>query len=173
MLLSAERPFAGASAVLIPGAALLHRIGLVPAVSPASTEHGKRAIGVPQELGRSCRLLRGIPAGDTGLPTPGRGGALVRRGAKSTSGRGGTAQRRQRSAAGRAAGSRSALIVPSKQGNSPRRTLWREARRRPTGSTEGNMLNTSRFTRMSRELGRIATGTPRGRRSCRLKNRML
>src|SRR6516165_7311637 len=170
MLLSVERPFAGASAVLIPGATLRHRTGLVPAVLPASTEHGKRALGVPQELGRSCRLLRGIPAGDTGLPTPGLGGALVRRGAKRTSGRGGTAKR---SAAGRAAGSRSALIVPSKQGNSPRRTLWREARRRPAGTTEGNMLNTSRFTRMSTGLGRVVTGTLRGWRICRLKNRML
>src|SRR6516165_12828070 len=135
MLLSVERPFAGASAVLIPGATLRHRTGLVPAVLPASTEHGKRALGVPQELGRSCRLLRGIPAGDTGLPTPGLGGALVRRGAKRTSERGGTAKRRQRSAARRTAGSHSALIVPLKQGNSPRRTLWREAKRRPTGST--------------------------------------
>jgi hypothetical protein len=41
MLLSVERPFVGASAVRIPGAALLHRNGLVPAVLPASTEHGK------------------------------------------------------------------------------------------------------------------------------------
>ncbi len=50
---------------------------------------------------------------------------LVRRGAKRTSANRGTAKRRQRSAAGRAAGSRDALIVPMKQGNSPRRTLWR------------------------------------------------
>src|SRR6516165_4332770 len=173
MLLSVERPFVGASAVRIPGAMLLHRTGLVPAVLPASTEHGKRAVGVPQELGRSCRFLCEIPVGDTGLTTPGLGGALVRRGAKRTSERGGTAKRRQRSAAGRAAGSRSALIVPSKQGNSPRRTLWREARRRPAGTTEGNMLNTSRFTRMSTGLGRVVTGTLRGWRICRLKNRML
>ena len=126
MLLSVERPFVGASAVHIPGATLLHRIGLVPAVLPASTEHGKRTLGVPQELGRSCRSLCEIPAGDTGITTPGPGGALVRWGAKRTSERGGTVKRRQRSAAGWAAGSRSALIVPLKQGNSPRRTLWRE-----------------------------------------------
>src|SRR6516225_1998330 len=173
MLLSVERPFAGASAVLIPGATLRHRTGLVPAVLPASTEHGKRALGVPQELGRSCRLLGEIPAGDTGLTTPGLGGALVRRGAKRTSERGGAAKRRQRSAAGRAAGSRSALIVPLKRGNSPRRTPWREARRQSADSTEGNMPNTSRFIRMSTGLGRIATGTLRGRRICRLRNRML
>src|SRR6516164_5213376 len=161
MLLSVERPFVGASAVRIPGATLLHRNGLVPAVLPASTEHGERTLGVPQEPGRSCRLLRELPAGDTGITTPGLDGALVRRGAKRTSERGGTAKRRQRSAAGWAAGGRSALIVPSKQGNSPRRTLWREAKRRPAGSTEGHMLNTSRFLRMSTALGRTATRTLR------------
>src|SRR5215472_4872837 len=126
MLLSVERPFAGAFAVRSPGATLLHRSGLVPAVLPASTEHGERTLGVPQELARSCRFLSELPAGDTGITTPGLGGALVRRGAKRTSERGGTAKRRQRSAAGWAAGSRSALIVPTKRGNSPRRTLWRE-----------------------------------------------
>src|SRR5262249_14987504 len=126
MLLSVERPFVGAFAFRIPGAALLHRNGLVRAVLPASTEHGERTLGVLQEPGRSCRFLCELPAGDTGITTPGFGGALVRRGAKRTSERGGTAKRRQRSAAGRAAGSRSALIVPLKQGNSPRRTLWRE-----------------------------------------------
>src|SRR5215469_12590200 len=124
-LLSVERPLVGASAVLIPGAALRHRTGLVPAVLPASTDHGKRALGVPQELGRSCRFLCEIPAGDTGLTTPGFGGALVRRGAKRTSERGGTAKRRQRSAAGWAAGSHSALIVPMKLANGPHRSQGR------------------------------------------------
>src|SRR5215831_3569054 len=66
MLSSAERPFVGAFAVRIPGAAPRHRNGLVPAVLPASTEQGERASGVPQELGRSCRLLRGIPGGRPG-----------------------------------------------------------------------------------------------------------
>jgi hypothetical protein len=61
MLLSAERPFVGASAFHIPGATLLHRTGLVPAFLPASTEHGKRTIEVPQELGRSCHLLSANP----------------------------------------------------------------------------------------------------------------
>ena len=173
MLLSVERPFVGAFAVRIPGAVLLHRNGLVRAVLPASTEHGERTLGVPQEPGRSCRFLCEIPAGDTGLPTPGLGGALVRRGAKRTSERGGTAKRRQRSAAGWAAGGRSALIVPLKRGNSPRRTPWREARRQPVDPIEGNMLNTSRFIRMSTGLGRIATGTLRGWRICRPRNRML
>src|SRR5262249_29405693 len=61
----------------------------------------------------------------------------------------GTAKRRQRSAAGRATGSRSALIVPSKQGNSPRRTLRREAKRRPADPIEGNMWSPSRLRCMS------------------------
>jgi hypothetical protein len=173
MLLSVERPFVGAFAFRMPGAALLHRNGLVPAVLPASTEHCERTLGVPQEPGRSCRFLCEIPAGDTGLTTPGHGGALVRRGAKRTSKRGGTAKRRQRSAGGWAAGGRSALIVPLKQGNSPRRTRWREARRQSADSTEGNLPNTSRFLRMSTGLGRIATGTLWGRRICQLRNRML
>src|SRR5262249_20933880 len=56
-----ERPFVGASALHIPGATPRHRTGLVSAVLPASTEQGKRTIGVPQELGRPCRLLRAIP----------------------------------------------------------------------------------------------------------------
>jgi len=41
MLLSAEKPFVGALAFHIPGATLLHRNGLVSAVLPASTEHGR------------------------------------------------------------------------------------------------------------------------------------
>jgi hypothetical protein len=159
MLWSVERPFAGASAFHIPGATLRHCSGLVTAVLPASTEHGKRTIGVPREPGRSCRLLRDIPAGATGLPTPGPGGALVRRGAKRTSERRGTAKRRQRSAAGRAAGSRSALILPWKQGNSPRRTLWREAKRRPADPSEGNRWGTSRLRTLSTQLARIVAGT--------------
>src|SRR5262249_37018620 len=85
LLWSVERPFVGASAFHIPGATLRHCTGLVSAVLPASTEQGKRTLGVPQELGRSCRLLRDIPAGATGLPTPGLGGALGHRGAKRTS----------------------------------------------------------------------------------------
>ena len=67
MLLSLERPFVGAFAFEIPGATLLHRNGLVRAVLPGSDWNmGKRTIGVPQELGRSCRLHGSIPAGDTG-----------------------------------------------------------------------------------------------------------
>ena len=67
MLLSFERPFVGASAFEIPGAMLRHRNGLVPAVLPESDGNMcKRTVGVPQELGRSCRLL-----GDSRPESPG------------------------------------------------------------------------------------------------------
>src|SRR6516164_4863010 len=158
MLLSAERPFVGAFAVRIPGATLRHRDGLVTAVLPASTEHVRTDNrGSPG----TCEILsppQRAPGRETGSTTPGPGGALVRRGANLTSGRGGTAKRRRRSAAGRAAGSHSALRVPMKRGNSPRKTPWREARRQPADPTEGNRPNTSRFVRLSTGLGRIATG---------------
>ena len=86
MLLSFERTIiAGAFAFLIVGAMLLHLTGLVSAVLPESKNMRKRTMGVPQELGRSCRFPGSIPAGDTGLPTPGLGGTLVRRGANATS----------------------------------------------------------------------------------------
>ena len=51
MLLSVERPFVGASAFHLPGATLLHFSGLVHAVLPASTEHGKRTSGFSRNLG--------------------------------------------------------------------------------------------------------------------------
>jgi hypothetical protein len=50
MLLSVERPFVGALALLIPGAAPRHGNGLVLAVLPASTEHGERTLGVRPDL---------------------------------------------------------------------------------------------------------------------------
>jgi hypothetical protein len=116
----------------------------------------------PRNLGDPVVSSALIPAGATGSPTPGLGGALVRRGANRTSERGGTAKRRQRSAAGRAAGSRSALIVPLKQGNSPRRTLGREAERRPADPGAGNRGGTSRLRSLSTERARIASGTLSG-----------
>ncbi len=66
MLLSFERPIAGASVFPTPGAMLRHFIGLVPAVLPESTEHVQQTIGILQELGRSCRFLSEIPAGEPG-----------------------------------------------------------------------------------------------------------
>src|SRR3954470_13972368 len=67
MLLSVERPFVGASAFHLPGATLRHRTGLVPAVLPASTEHGKRKWGFPRNLGGpviSSAQSRPEPPGD-------------------------------------------------------------------------------------------------------------
>jgi hypothetical protein len=80
---------------------------------------GKRTMGVPQELGRSCRLHGKFPAGDTGQTTPGLPAARGKRGERTMPCNRGTAKRRQRSAAGRAAGRHSVLIVPLKLANSP------------------------------------------------------
>jgi len=85
MLLSVERPFVGAFAVHIPRAMLLHCIGLVQAVLPASRNMRKRTIEIPQELVEILSSPRQHPGWRTGLPTPGLGGALVRRGANATS----------------------------------------------------------------------------------------
>ena len=85
MLLSFERPLVGAFAFDRTGATLLHRNGLVRAVLPESRNMCKRTIEIPQELGSSCRFLGNVPVGDTGLTTPGLGGALVRQGAKPAS----------------------------------------------------------------------------------------
>jgi hypothetical protein len=86
MVLSFERKkIVGAFMFAEMGATLLHLIGLASAVPPESKTMCKRTIEIPQELGRSRCLLGNIPAGDTGLPTPGLGGALVPRGAKATS----------------------------------------------------------------------------------------
>ena len=117
MLLSVERHVAGAVVVRPAGATLLLRTGLGQAVLPASRNLCRRTIGVPQELARSCRLLGDIPEGGTGLPTPGFDGALVRRGAKTTSAT--EVPPTKRSAVGWAAGRHSVLIVPVKLANSP------------------------------------------------------
>src|SRR5207253_4199868 len=56
----------------------------------------------------------------------------------------GTAKRRQRSAAGGAAGSRSALVGPAKRGHGTARTAWREARRRIVEPWEGKTAQASK-----------------------------
>ena len=87
MLLSSERPFVGAFAFCIPGATLLRRNGLTQAVLPESVWNMANGIlRFPRNLGESYFLLLGkFPVGDTGLSTPGLGGALVRQGAKAAS----------------------------------------------------------------------------------------
>src|SRR3954449_13553849 len=109
MLLSAERPFVGASAFHIPGATLRHCSGLVPAVPPASTEHGKRTWGFPRNLGRPT-VSASITTGSGGLTrtplAPSRRRACVER---RTQAHGVvTVLRRQRSGTARTAGNRSA-----------------------------------------------------------------
>ena len=128
MLLSFERPFVGAFAFVQPGATLLHRIGLVRAVLPESDWNMcKRTIEVSQELGRST-VSSEIP-GRRYRATNSRPWRRTRpsRSEHNECNRG-TAKRRQRSAAGWAAGSRSTLIVPMKPGNRSRGTRWREGK---------------------------------------------
>ena len=149
MLLSSERPFVGAFAFCIPGATLLCRNGLTQAVPPESDwnmANGQPRF--PRNLGEPCSLL-----GESRLEIPGYQLQALAAHSSATE----QTQRvnpRYRQAketkrGGMAAGRRSVLIVPLKQGNSPRRTLWRKAKRRSTDSIEGNMPNTSRFTSMS------------------------
>ncbi len=129
MLLSVERPFVGAFAFEIPRATLLHCNGLVHAVLPESDWNMcKRTIGVLQELGRSSSFPRSIP-GWRYRVTNSRPQRHTRplRSERNECTRG-TAKRRQRSAAGWAAGSRSTFIVPMKPGNWSRRTRWREGK---------------------------------------------
>jgi hypothetical protein len=52
-------------------------------------------------------------------------------------------------AAERAAGRRGELIAPLKHENSPRKTLYREAKRLQAGSIEENAPNKARFSRVS------------------------
>ena len=81
-------------------------------------------------------------------------------------------QAKETKCGGMAAGRRSALIVLMKQGNSPWRTLWRKAKRRPTDSIEGNMLNTSRFFMHVHVTRWDSLRDQRGWRTCWLRNRM-
>ncbi len=143
--------------------------------SPAGVglEHGKRTTEVPQELGRVLHLL----LGNSRLEIP---GYQLQALAVHSSGR----ERKQRvhpryrqaketKCGEMAVGCRSALIVPLKQGNSPRRTQWRKAKRRPTDSVEGNMLNTSRFFKHVNVSRSNSLGDHSGWRICWSRNRML
>ena len=66
MLLSLERPFVGAFAFHIPRATLLHFMVWCKQSCRRRLNMCKRAIGILQERGRSCRFLSEIPAGEPG-----------------------------------------------------------------------------------------------------------
>ena len=69
---------------------------------------------------------------------------------------GGTAERRQRSEAGRGMGSRSASKVPVKRGNG-RGTPWRKERHRGTEPLEGQATQTPIYDTVFTQLQRIAS----------------
>src|SRR5262249_58906507 len=110
-------------------------------------------LGFHRNLGDPVVSSAPIPAGATGRPTPGLGGALVRREANRTSERGGTAKRRQRSAAGQAAGCHSALIVPRKRANGPRPEPGEGSGASDHGTLLGNTTNASQFDHRVHETG--------------------
>src|SRR5262245_56265918 len=107
----------------------------------------------PRNLGDPVASAAQIPAGATGSPTPGLGSALVRRGANRTSARCGTAKRRQRSAAGWAAGGHSALIVPAKLANGPRPEPGEGSEASDHGTLLRNTANASQFDYRVHETG--------------------
>jgi hypothetical protein len=89
-------------------------------VPPGSESRAKAQSRFPRNVGDPAVSTEAIPDGATGRPTPGpRPQHAAAAGAKCACSRG-TVKRRQRSTAGEAAGSRSALIVPQKRGNSIR-----------------------------------------------------
>ena len=143
--------------------------------SPAGVglEHGKRTTEVPQELGRVLHLL----LGGSRLEIPGHQlqalavHSSVRERKQRVHPR--YRQAKETKCGEMAVGCRSALIVPLKLGNSPRRTQWRKAKRRPTDSVEGNMLNTSRFFKHVNVSRSNSHGDHSGWRICWSRNRML
>ncbi len=145
MLLSSERPFVGAFAFCIPGATLLHRMVWYK-------QSCRRRIGTLQTDHRGSPGTWESPtcsSGNSRLETPVyqlqalAAHSSARERTKRVKPR--YRQAKETKCGEMAVGCRSALIVPLKLGNSPWRTQWRKAKRRPADSIEGNMLNTSRF----------------------------
>ena len=107
--------------VPLAGAVLPHRHGEGRAVLPESKNRANRQWGFPGNLGDPVVSMR---TSASGVAEPEE--LLVHRrcvlagGSEAQNASGGTAKRRQRSAAGGTAGSRSALIVPSKRGHGTR-----------------------------------------------------
>jgi hypothetical protein len=173
MLLSVERPIVGAFALGRSRATLLHCNGLVQAVLPASDWNMcRRTIVVPLEPGR----ILFAPRRNSRPEIPGyqlqalAAHSSVRERKQRVQPR--YRQTKETKCGGMAAGRRSALIVLLKQGNSPWRTLWRKAKRRPADLIEGNMPNTSRFDQHVHVTRLDSCGDHRGWRTCRSRNRM-
>jgi hypothetical protein len=158
MLWSVERPFAGAFAVLIPGATLRHCTGLVHAVLPASTEQGKRTLGVPQELGTPARLrldndrFWGWPDPNTPGPKPASGLC----GATNTGARGGNRLAKATKWDGKDGRESERSIVPVKPGNSCRENPGEGRGRLVAGPWPGNSAGALNLDPLSTKRPRVA-----------------
>ena len=106
-------------------------------------EQGIGTRGSPRNLGDPAVSTRNWPeaARPKQPQAPGRRRALL--GETNTGATSGTAKRRKRSAAGRAAGSRSVLIVPTKRGNAAHSDPGEGRGRRVMEPLEGNMAGAS------------------------------
>src|SRR6516162_4162056 len=158
MLWSVERPFAGAFALLIPGAMLRHCSGLVCAVLPASTEQGKRTFGVPQQLGTPDRLrlendrFRGWPDPNTPGPKPASGLC----GATNTGARGGNRLAKATKWDGKDGRESERPIVPQKPGNSYREDPGEGRGRLVAGPWPGNSAGALNPDQLSTRRPRVA-----------------
>ncbi len=127
MLLSVEIPLVGAFVFRSARATLRHCMVWCTQSCRRRRTCANGQSRFPRNLGEPCSLLGELPAGDTGLPTPGPGGSLVRLGANQR------VEPRYRQAketkcGGTATGRRSTFIVPMKPGNQSRGTRWREGK---------------------------------------------
>src|SRR3954447_23823598 len=158
MLLSVERPFVGASAFHIPGATLLHCSGLVTAVLPASIEHGKWAIEVPQELGTPDRLRldNDRPWGWPDPNTPGPKPASGLCGATNTGARGGNRLAKATKWDGKGGRESERSIVPVKPGNSCREDPGEGRGRLVAGPWPGNSAGALNLDPLSTRRPRVA-----------------
>ena len=148
MLLSSERPFVGAFAFCVPGATLLRCNGLTQAVLPESDWNmANGSLRFPRNLGESYSCSSAIPGWRYRVTNSRLWQCTRLAESENNEWQPRYRQAKETKCGEMAVGCRNALIVPSKLGNSPRRTQWRKAKRRPADSIEGNMLNTSRFFR--------------------------
>ena len=105
-------------------------------------EQGTRT-RAPQEPGRPGRLHPEAPAGNRHIPTPGPRAPRLRARERIKAQGSGTAKRRKRSAAGRAAGSRSASWYLRCGGTLPEGTPRREGGAGTRATPAGKMMETS------------------------------